>query len=677
MTVRVAVRGTFIKPNGKPAAGQVSFTPRVQTILNSNADTITVQAVSADLDGSGHFTVNLQATDDPDINPSGWTYLVQEAVYGGGEGRSYDIFVPASAVGTGIDLVSLAPVSPAGGGSPTGPSSGAFNALSLQVATNTTGIAANATAIAVETAARSAVDLDIQQRVKTMLALSASTPNALLRQMSFGPSITNTGPNAAATVTNPILYPVWVLAPDNVTQIPNPTPPWTRRGFANEWPILISPGVNGGPYLVHQRPTDNVADLGPGWYEFWSDAPDIEIDYLSSVAGQLRVYSEDTLGPNGVGLAAVTSGPEVLISTGGALYRRRYSFGLGTPGTPTGVQAAGGTLANGLYGYRVTAFDSRFAETQATAQFTITTTGSNGTVNLSWTAATNTAAGNQDRTINSYNIYRTAVGGAGTEKLIGNTATLAFSDTGLAGGATLTRIFSSQSSRRMRRILLETYLAEFGGITLNKADTIYPAIPATSRVLFIGDSLTQGVGANNSTFSYAAQAAQRLGFQDPDVYGILGSGYIVSGGVTTFIQRLPGVAYTPDLIITAGGRNDVGQTSGAITTAVAAYLAAVKAKWPNTPHTVLSPWYTADADVTTVGTAVAAACAAATPPVPYIDLLAAKIIVGTGTAGLPTGDGNADWVMASDRIHWTLLGHELVSEAVAAAIEGRLSALTF
>lgn len=537
-----------------------------------------------------------------------------------------------------------------------------------RIDTLTTSVAANAAAIAAESTARIAGVALSRQRTKTVLPPRAEYPFALAKQMGFGPSITNTGPNVATAIANPIVYPVFVSGPT-----PNPTPPWTRRGFANEWPVLVHPEVQGGPYLVHQRTLDNVADLGPGWYEFWTDAPDIELDYLSSTVGTWRLYVEDSRGPSGLGLQAVTSNPEALITTGTAQYRRRYTFGLLPPGTPALTAAAGGTLANGQYGYRITAFDGQFAETQATAQATITTSGGNGTVNLTWTAATNTASGNFDRTVNSYNIYRTAVGGAGTEKLIGNTAGLSFSDTGLAGGATLTRVFSNQSGRRMRRIVLETYLVPFGGITVNKADTIYPAIPAGQRVLFIGDSLTQGVGANYSPFSYAAQAAQRLGYQDPDVYGILGSGYIVSGGVTTFIQRLPQVLFTPDLIITAGGRNDVGQTPTAITAAVAAYLAAVKAQWPGVPHVVLSPWYSADADVTTVGTAVKAACNAAT--VPYVDLLALGIIVGTGTVALPTGDGNADWVMSSDRIHWTLLGHELVAEAVTAQVEAILIAL--
>lgn len=652
MTITVAISGHYVGVNNTAAAGTVTFTPGVNGATDQADLTIlTGQAVTATLDSGGSFVATLFPTDDPARVPTGWTYQVVEQIRGAAP-RVYFISVPTSAAGTGINLATIVPVPPATTTGAASPSLAAFNA---------------------EVNARVAGNVTARQRVKTMLGLATTTTYALLRQMSFGPSITNTGPNAAPTVTNPIRYPVWTLAPDNVTQIPNPNPVWARRGFANEWPILINPELNGGPYLVHQRPTDTVADFGPGWYEFWTDAPSIEIDYLSSAAGQIRIYSEDTLGPNGAGLAAVTSGPETLTATGAALYRRTYSYGLGTPGTPTGTQAAGGTLANGLYGYRVTAWDSRFAETQATAQFTITTTGSNGTVNLSWTAATNVSGGNQDRTINSYNIYRTAVGGAGTEKLIGNTATLAFSDTGLAGGATLTRIFSSQSSRRMRRVVLETYLAQFGGITLNKADTIYPAIPATQRVLFIGDSLTQGVGSNYSPFSYAAQTAQRLGFHDPDVYGILGTGYIVPAGVTTFIQRLPGVTYTPDLVITAGGRNDVGQTPTAITAAVNAYIAAVKTQWPNTPHIVLSPWYTADADVVTVGAAVKAACVAS--GVPYVDLLALGIIVGTGTNAIPTGDGNADWVMSSDRIHWTLLGHELVAAAVAAAIEPVLSTL--
>lgn len=663
MSTMVPVFGTYVDLEGVRQIGSITFTARAAAIADAAGDRIIIGApITVPLNPAGSFKIVLPAT-DAGVVPLGFTYQVTENF---GSRPAYDIAVPAALAGSGLDLTTVSPVSGTAGSLTVSSVAGRTGAVVLGESDITGLVADLATALA-----GAAATASLRLRSRSMTPVRSEYPNVLTKQMSFGPSITNTGPNVATVITNPIVYPVALAGP-----VLDTTPPWTRRGFANEWPVLVHPEVQGGPYLVHQRTLDNVADLGPGWYEFWTDAPDIELDYLSSTVGTWRLYVEDARGPSGIGLQAVTSNPEALITTGTAQYRRRYSFGLLSPGTPVPVAAAGGTLANGLYGYRITAFDGQFAETQATAQATITTSGGNGTVNLTWTAATNTAAGNSDRTINSYNIYRTDVGGAGTEKLIGNTASLSFSDTGLTGGALCLRRFSNASARRMRRIILETYLVPFGGITLNKADTIYPALPANQRVLFIGDSLTQGVGANYSPFSYAAQAAQRLGFQDPDVYGILGTGYIVPAGVTTFIQRLPYVLFTPDLIITAGGRNDVGQTPTAITAAVAAYLAAVKAQWPNTPHIVLSPWYTADADVVTVGTAVKAACTAASPAIPYVDLLALGIIVGTGTVALPVGDGNADWVMSSDRIHWTTLGHTLVAAAVAAQVEAILAAAT-
>jgi lysophospholipase L1-like esterase len=680
MTVRVAVRGTFIKPNGTPAAGQVSFTPRVQTILNDNADTITVQSVSADLDGTGHFTVNLQATDDPDINPSGWTYLVQESVYGGGVGRTYDISVPAAAVGTGIDLVTLAPVSPAGGGSPAGPSLVAFNALSVQVSTNTTAITANTMAISAEAASRSAADLVIKQRTKIILPLAPETAGPLIPIMAFPPRVTDTGPNTVnPTVGNPILYPVWTLAPDNVTKIVNPTPPWTLRGCGHDRQILVQPGANGGPYVFPAQASDpNTSSIGPQWIDFWTDAPQVEMEHTSLYATVMQLRVQDELGPNGPGIKAV-SAPVTLVGSGGAnQWRYRWDFGLQGIAAPSVVAAAGGALPAGLYRYRVCTVDGNGGEVPASAQGSVTVSAGNLTANVTWTANTNTVAGNPDKTIASYNVYRTAVGGAGLEKLIANVpaGTLTLADTGLVGGATITHINFGTNARRMRRLTIAVQYLMFGGITLNKADTIYPAIAPTSRVLWVGDSLTAGTAANFANYSYAAQAAQRLGFLDVDILGYGGTGFIATNApLGKFQDRLADITYTPDLIITAGGRNDAGQSAPTLTAAVAAYIAAAKAKWPNTPHIMLSPWYSAAAPVAAAGVAIKAACVAAN--VPYIDLLALNIITGTGNLGTPTGDGNADIVMFTDNVHWGTDGHTLVAQAVAAQIESILSSITF
>lgn len=89
-------------------------------------------------------------------------------------------------------------------------------------------------------------------------------------------------------------------------------------------------------------------------------------------------------------------------------------------GTVTATSGTGGTLAAGTYAYRVTALDA-FGESLPSAEATATTTGSSGSVALSWTAVPSASGG--------YNVYgRTASG----ETYLGHTATTTYTDTGSA-----------------------------------------------------------------------------------------------------------------------------------------------------------------------------------------------------------------------------------------------------
>lgn len=110
----VPVRGRYVYLDGTPATGQIRFTGKV--IVTSGAtDTIIVPtSITATLDASGGFTVNLPATDDPDVLPNGWTYTVEEKLTPGGT-RTFDIDVPLSAKAAGIDLSEVAPLSPSHG----------------------------------------------------------------------------------------------------------------------------------------------------------------------------------------------------------------------------------------------------------------------------------------------------------------------------------------------------------------------------------------------------------------------------------------------------------------------------------------------------------------------------------------------------------------------------------
>lgn len=113
----VPVRGKYVYLDGTSAQGSIRFAGKVAAISDVGDTIILPNTIVAPLDANGSFTVNLPATDDPDIQPNGWTYTVTETLTGGG-GRTYDIDVPLSAKTAGIDLSDVAP-RPASTGTPT------------------------------------------------------------------------------------------------------------------------------------------------------------------------------------------------------------------------------------------------------------------------------------------------------------------------------------------------------------------------------------------------------------------------------------------------------------------------------------------------------------------------------------------------------------------------------
>lgn len=108
----VTVYGRFIRLNGTPQVGQVSFSPSVSVILNRAADVIISGAVfTATLDSTGYFEINLPATDDPDLDPTGFTYTVSEP-----SGRAaYAMALPMGVPGGRVDLIDVLPATPSPG----------------------------------------------------------------------------------------------------------------------------------------------------------------------------------------------------------------------------------------------------------------------------------------------------------------------------------------------------------------------------------------------------------------------------------------------------------------------------------------------------------------------------------------------------------------------------------
>lgn len=117
----VTVTATYLKPDGSPETGTVTFTPS-QSVYMKDADgpaIIVPETITAILDEDGSLSVALPATDDPDVAPLNFTYDVVEVLGTAGKfGQKYAIRLPAA--DTPIDLAALSPSS-ASGGTSSGP----------------------------------------------------------------------------------------------------------------------------------------------------------------------------------------------------------------------------------------------------------------------------------------------------------------------------------------------------------------------------------------------------------------------------------------------------------------------------------------------------------------------------------------------------------------------------
>jgi hypothetical protein len=94
--------------DGTVPTGTVKFKGKGVAVSDAYNTVIMPTEISVEL-VDGEFTVNLPATDDPDIQPNGWTYTVTEQFNKGGERSPFEIEVPLGSLPTGIDLSEVAP----------------------------------------------------------------------------------------------------------------------------------------------------------------------------------------------------------------------------------------------------------------------------------------------------------------------------------------------------------------------------------------------------------------------------------------------------------------------------------------------------------------------------------------------------------------------------------------
>jgi hypothetical protein len=108
----VTVSGTYKHPDGTAFKGKLIIVPEPAILTSGAHGTFILGTIEATLDADGDVSVTLLATDDPDVEPSSWTYRVIERWYDA-PGRSYPLSLPAAA--PVVDLADVTPTAPAEG----------------------------------------------------------------------------------------------------------------------------------------------------------------------------------------------------------------------------------------------------------------------------------------------------------------------------------------------------------------------------------------------------------------------------------------------------------------------------------------------------------------------------------------------------------------------------------
>lgn len=112
----VTVVGTYTTVAGTPAAGSVALQATAD-MQDGSGDIRVATIVSAPLDGAGHVSLLVTATDDPTTSPSSVSYTVTERIVGAPTVRTYNVGVPHTSPLVGgmptLDLSTVAPQLPA------------------------------------------------------------------------------------------------------------------------------------------------------------------------------------------------------------------------------------------------------------------------------------------------------------------------------------------------------------------------------------------------------------------------------------------------------------------------------------------------------------------------------------------------------------------------------------
>lgn len=230
------------------------------------------------------------------------------------------------------------------------------------------------------------------------------------------------------------------------------------------------------------------------------------------------------------------------------------------------------------------------------------------------------------------------------------------------GALYLTHVrFANKAVRHIRLLGTSPY---FGGIRLGPADAVSrPAAGTRLRTLFFGDSITESAAGQDAAASYAPRSAELLGWADAWVSGVGFTGYLAAPSPKlTLRQRFAADVkrFTPAVLVVAAGVNDTTFTDGAVQAEAALLFDQIQADLPDTLVFVMGPLATTNRVRPGINSALKAAVGSRSNFywVPNVD---EAWLTGTGNAGSPAGNGNADIYISADVTHPTPAGIEYLA----------------
>lgn len=213
--------------------------------------------------------------------------------------------------------------------------------------------------------------------------------------------------------------------------------------------------------------------------------------------------------------------------------------------------------------------------------------------------------------------------------------------TAVAGeGVGVKLTFPSAKERTIRVYGLNNGTGRFGGVAVAAGYTVVkPKVRPARKIAFIGDSFVNGTSEVSNTETFIWRLADLLGADEVLQAGIGGTSFNSGDVATRFANRIDMVlAYNPDVIVFAGGRND---SATGLKEAVTNTLARAGNK-----------------ELYVVSTASDATQAAVN------DALAA----GAAAAGIPFVRADVDALPREDAVHLTYAGHQAFADQLFARL---------